>query len=145
MFVSIFAIFLGCVFYERRPELPGLLAGQFQRAYSVIVRKYLVDELYGRIILAPYYALCRGAAWFDRWIVDGAVNATGYLTLGMSYTSVGIDTYIVDGLVNLTGYMIRGTSWVLRRLQTGIVQSYATAMVLGIFILVSVYLLATGP
>jgi hypothetical protein len=45
-------------------------------------------------------------------------------------------------LVNLAGYSVRGASWVLRRLQTGVVQSYATAMILGIFILVSVYLLS---
>ena len=35
-------------------------------------------------------------------------------------------------------------SRLFRKLQTGIVQSYATAMVLGIFILVSVYLLSMG-
>jgi NADH-quinone oxidoreductase subunit L len=143
--VVIFAIFLGWVFYERRPELPEMWAERFKATYRLIVGKYLVDELYGRIVLAPYYALCRVAAWFDRWVVDGVVNGSGYLTLGSSYTSVGFDTYIVDGLVNLTGYTIRGTSWVFRKLQTGIVQSYATAMVLGIFILVSVYLLAAGP
>jgi NADH-quinone oxidoreductase subunit L len=143
--VAIFAIFLGWVFYERRPELPRLWAERFKGAYRLIAGKYLVDELYGRILLAPYYALCRAAAWVDRWVVDGIVNGSGYLTLGSSYTSVGFDTYIVDGLVNLTGYTIRGTSWVFKKLQTGIVQSYATAMVLGIFILVSVYLLATGP
>ena len=65
-------------------------------------------------------------------------------TLGSSYISTGFDVYIVDGLVNLSGYMVRGTSWVFRALQTGFVQSYATAMVLGIFILVSVYLIVIG-
>ncbi len=112
--------------------------------YRWVAGKYFVDELYGRIVLAPYYALCRGSAWFDGWVVDGVVNGAGYLALGTSYTSVGIDTYVVDGLVNLAGYTVRGTSWLFRKFQTGIVQSYATAMVLGIFILVSVYLLSTG-
>ncbi len=46
--------------------------------------------------------------------------------------------------MNLAGHTVRGASWVFRKFQTGIVQSYATAMVLGIFILVSVYLLALG-
>ncbi len=133
-------IFFGCVFYEWRPEIPVSMAENSRRLYGAILNKYYVDEFYGRVVLAPYYALCRAAAWFDQWIVDGVVNAAGYLTLGTSYTSVGFDTYIVDGLVNLAGYTVRGTSWVFRTLQTGIVQSYATAMVLGIFILVSVYL-----
>ena len=86
----------------------------------------------------------RQAAWFDQWVVDGLVNASAYATLAASYTSVGFDTYVVDGLVNLAGYTVRGASWTLRRLQTGVVQTYATAMILGVFILVSVYLLTSS-
>jgi NADH-quinone oxidoreductase subunit L len=142
--IAILGLFLAWAFYERRPEVPARLADRARGAYRLLLNKYYVDELYGKIVLAPYYALCRAAAWFDRWVVDGAVNATGYATLAGSYSSVGFDTYIVDGLVNLAGLTVRGASWTLRRLQTGIVQSYATAMTLGIFILVSVYLLSMG-
>jgi NADH-quinone oxidoreductase subunit L len=136
--------FFGWVFYERRPEMPAQMAESARRLHRLVVNKFFVDEIYARFILKPYDALCRAAALFDQWVVDGAVNASGYATLFTSYTSVGIDTYIVDGLVNLAGYTVRGTSWVIRKFQTGIVQSYATAMVLGIFILVSVYLFAMG-
>jgi NADH-quinone oxidoreductase subunit L len=144
LLVALSGIGAGWVLYEIRPEIPESLAETWRGTYRAILHKYFVDELYGKIVLAPYHALCRAAAWFDQWVVDGAVNAAGYLTLGTSYTSVGIDTYVVDGLVNLAGYTVRGTSWVFRKFQTGIVQSYATAMVLGIFVLVSVYLLSTG-
>jgi NADH:ubiquinone oxidoreductase subunit 5 (subunit L)/multisubunit Na+/H+ antiporter MnhA subunit len=72
------------------------------------------------------------------------VNAAGWLTLGTSYGSVGFDTFVVDGLVNATGRAVRAGSRALRVAQTGVVQSYATAMVLGIFVLVSVYLLLMG-
>jgi NADH-quinone oxidoreductase subunit L len=144
LLVALFGIFLGWVFYKVRPEVPVALAERARGVYRVLLNKYFVDELYRRAVLAPYDALCRACAWFDQWVVDGLVNAAGYLTLGTSYTSVGIDTYVVDGLVNLVGYTVRGTSWVFRKFQTGIVQSYATAMVLGIFVLVSVYLLSFG-
>ena len=138
--------------------------------YRAVLNKYWVDELYDLVLVRGTLLLCRAAAWFDLhvidglvnlsaalvrgwswlsglfdlWVVDGAVNAAGYVTLGTSYTSVGFDTYVVDGLVNLTGYTVRGASWVFRKFQTGVVQSYATAVVLGIFILVSVYLLTQG-
>ncbi|MBI1950332.1 MAG: NADH-quinone oxidoreductase subunit L, partial [Acidobacteria bacterium] len=134
----------GWACYERRPEIPVRLAERARVLYRWIANKYFVDELYDAIVLKPYDALCRGAAWFDRWVVDGLVNTAGYVTLAGSYTSVGFDTYIVDGLVNLAGYTVRGFSWMFKKLQTGIVQSYATAMIFGIFVLVSVYLLSTG-
>jgi len=142
MLIALFGIFLAWVFYDRRPEIPVRLAESARGLYRVLLNKFYVDELYGKVVLAPYYALCRASAWFDRYVVDGAVNAAGYLTLGTSYASVGFDSYVVDGLVNLAGYTVRGVSWIFRKLQTGIVQSYATAMVFGIFVLVSVYLLA---
>src|SRR5262245_43220340 len=144
LLVAIAGIALGWHLYERRPDLPGLIATRVRRVHDVVYNKYFVDELYGRIVLTPYYALCHAAAWADRWIVDGAVNVAGYLTLGSSYASVGFDVGVVDGLVNLTGRMVRGGSKALRMIQTGVVQSYATAMVLGLFIMVSVYLLWLG-
>jgi NADH-quinone oxidoreductase subunit L len=135
---------LGWLFYERRPQIPGWIAARARFVYRLVFNAYYVDALYGKIILAPYGWLCRAAAWLDRWVVDGAVNAAGWLTLGTSYGSVGFDTFVVDGLVNATGRAVRVGSRALRVAQTGVVQSYATAMVLGIFVLVSVYLLLMG-
>ena len=142
--IAIFGLALGWIFYERRPEMPAMLAERARGLHRLLVEKYYVDELYGKIVLTPYYALCRYAFLFDQWVVDGIVNAAGYVTLATSYISVGFDTYVVDGLVNLAGYTVRGFSWMFRKLQTGFVQSYATAMIFGIFVLVSVYLLSTG-
>jgi len=135
---------LGWLFYERRPQIPGWIAARARFVYRLVFDAYGVDAFYGKIIVAPYGWLCRAAAWIDRWVVDGAVNAAGYLALGTSYGSVGFDTFVVDGLVNLTGGVVRAGSRVLRRVQTGVVQTYATAMVLGIFVLVSVYMLLMG-
>jgi len=142
--VAVSGMALGWFLYEKRPDLPGRMAAASGALYTLVLNKYFIDELYGKVVLGSYYALCRAASLFDRYVVDGVVNGAGYLTLGTSYTSRGFDTYVVDGLVNLTGLTVRGGSWVLRRAQTGVVRSYATAMVLGIFILVSVYLLTTG-
>jgi NADH-quinone oxidoreductase subunit L len=142
--VAVAGLALAWHLYERRPELPERIADRLRPVYRVVFNKYYVDELYARIVLAPYYGLCRVAAWCDRWIVDGAVNAAGYLTLGSSHASVGFDTAVVDGLVNLTGRAVRGGSKALRWAQTGVVQSYATAMVLGLFIMASVYLIWLG-
>jgi len=47
---------------------------------------------------------------------------------------------VVDGLVNLVGRICEEASFWLRRVQTGLVQSYALLMLLGVFAFVSVYL-----
>jgi NADH-quinone oxidoreductase subunit L len=52
------------------------------------------------------------------------------------------DKYVVDGLVNLVGWTSHEGSFGLRRLQTGLVQNYALVMVLGVFVFLTVYLLA---
>jgi NADH-quinone oxidoreductase subunit L len=135
---------LGWYLYERRPELPALMAARAGRLYDLLVNAWFVDRLYAAIILVPYDALCRAAALVDRYVVDGLVNAAGYVTLGSSYASVGFDTAVVDGLVNLTGRVVRGGSRAARSLQTGVVQSYATAMALGLFVLASAYLFLMG-
>ena len=46
----------------------------------------------------------------------------------------------LDGLVNLVGWVVQELSYWFRRLQTGLVQNYAVLMLLGVFVLVSVYL-----
>jgi NADH-quinone oxidoreductase subunit L len=142
--VALAGIALGWLLYERSPSLPERIVARLRPVYLLVRGTYFVDELYARVVLAPYAFLCRACAWLDRWIVDGAVNAAGWLTLGSSHASVGFDTAVVDGLVNLSGRIVRGGSQALRTVQNGVVQSYATAMVLGLFIMASVYLIWTG-
>jgi len=52
------------------------------------------------------------------------------------------DKYIVDGLVNLLGWSAGEGSYAFRRVQTGLVQNYALMMLAGVFVLLTVYLLA---
>jgi NADH:ubiquinone oxidoreductase subunit 5 (subunit L)/multisubunit Na+/H+ antiporter MnhA subunit len=102
---------------------------------------FRVDALYGLLVVRPYARLAQALAWADSRVVDGVVNGAALVTLGSSYTSRAFDLGVVDGLVNLSGWTARRVSVGLRRLQGGVVQSYATAMVAGLFVLVSAYLL----
>ena len=49
----------------------------------------------------------------------------------------------MDGIVNLIGWTVSETSYVLRRVQTGLIQNYALATLLGVFVFVflTMYLL----
>jgi len=66
--------------------------------------------------------------WFDAGIVDGLVNLVGYLTVKVSELVKWFDENVIDGAVNgvaaLTGFI--GSK--VRKVQTGYLPNYATIM-----------------
>ena len=93
----------------------AMLASRFGGAYRLWQGKYFLDELYEKIVVRP--------------VIGGAEKAFA-----------PFDKYVVDGLVNAVGYVTRGTSYVLRYIQTGIVQTYAVAIVFGVLLVVGMML-----
>jgi NADH:ubiquinone oxidoreductase subunit 5 (subunit L)/multisubunit Na+/H+ antiporter MnhA subunit len=63
-----------------------------------------------------------GSAWLTRDVVARFSNAW--------------DRYVVDGLVNLTGLVLDNASYLFRSVQNGLVQHYALAMLIGVFLLI---------
>jgi NADH-quinone oxidoreductase subunit L len=100
-----------------------------------------VDEFYEATVISGTMGTANGLWTFDRNVVDGAVNGSGWLTIFASWFSSILDKYIVDGLVNLVGSVLQESSFVFRRLQTGLIQNYALLMLFGVFAFVSIYLL----
>jgi len=131
----------GAAAVYRRLGVAERVAKGLGPVYALVRNLYWVDELYDALLIRPFYALCRLARTIDERVVDGMVHATRNVTLGLSYLSNTHDLWIVDGAVNLTGATVRGASHVFRRLQTGSVQSYATVMVFGAFLLMVLYTL----
>jgi NADH-quinone oxidoreductase subunit L len=140
--VAVLGILLARSIYRDREGIAERWARRFGPLYTMVRNYYWVDELYELVVLRPFYAACRLSRAFDVHVVDGLVNGTRHVTVGASHESHANDRWIVDGLVNLAGGVVSGASAALRRLQTGVVQSYAAAMVLGIFLLLVLYSLA---
>ena len=138
--LAIVTMRFGYNFYRGGVEKADAVRRRFAGVYELLKNKYWVDEIYDASILQSFYRLCRAALTFDVRVVDGAVHLVRNVTVGSSYFSVFWDTWIVDGLVNLTGRTIRGISGLLRVLQTGLTQSYASAMVFGLFVLICLYM-----
>ena len=127
-------------FYRSRPEIPKRLAESFPTLGNLLANKYYVDELYHLTIVRPYILACRGLHAFDVRVLDGVVNGVRHLTVGLSHLSRFFDQYVVDGVVNASAHLTRALSLAFRRLQTGLVQSYLSLFVFGIFVFVSFYL-----
>ncbi len=118
--LSIGGIYLAYVAYLKRPELSAKLkkaAGDF---YEIILNKYYIDEIYQAIIVKPM------------------------LYVSDRYLWRGVDEILIDGSVNGTGKAVRFFGRVLRKIQTGFVQNYALAFVIGIIFVVGYLILSTG-
>ena len=139
--IGILGIGVAWRFYVRKPEIAAHLKARFAGAHRVLTNKYYVDELYDATVIRGTMASANGLWVFDRKVVDGAVNGSGWLTIFTSWLAGVLDKYIVDGLVNLVGSILQESSFVFRRLQTGLVQNYALLMLFGVFAFVSLYLL----
>jgi NADH-quinone oxidoreductase subunit L len=110
--------------------------------YTLLYNKYFVDEGYdhvftGRRMTGPVRLGVMGAgeasSWFDSHIIDGAVNAAGWLTRLTASISKWWDKWIIDGVgVNGPAIVARTLSYPTRLLQWGVVQWYALVMVLGL-------------
>ncbi len=89
-------------------RLGGMLGGV---PYRILVNKYGMDTLYENLIvrLAFYWGLVTGLAMFDRYVVDGAVNGSGWV--------------------------VRTAGRGLRTLQSGQLQAYGLAIVLGVLVI----------
>ncbi len=141
--LALLAMGLGYNLYHRSPERVTAIKQRFAGAYELLRNKYWVDEIYDALVIQSFYRLCRASRAFDVSVVDGLVHLVRNFTVGSSYLSVFHDTWIVDGIVNLIGRTMRAGSGVLRKLQTGLTQSYASAMVFGLFVLICIYMYAS--
>jgi NADH-quinone oxidoreductase subunit L len=127
--------------YTVRTDLPGRLAARYHDVYEVLLNKYWVDELYDYVFVRGGKALSTYLWRFDERVVDGAVNGAGEVALQTSMSSSRFDLYTIDGSVNGLSVVIKLWSRVMRLLQTGFVQNYLLAMVLGLFVIVTAYIL----
>ena len=139
--IAAFGIFLAIQVYKTS-GLPQKIADALGPVYRLVRNLFWVDEFYKLVIYRPFYALCRGLKWLDVHLVDGLVNGARNATLGLSYLSNAHDRFVVDGLVNLTGGVTHMFYRLFSRLQSGMIQTYLTVMLLGVFILIAYYTMA---
>jgi len=132
-------IWLARRFFVTRPEISDALAERWAGPHRVLSNKYYVDELYGATVVRGTLGSARGLWAFDRRVIDGAVDGSGWVTRFSAWISHLLDKYLVDGLVNLVGWVAGEGSYLLRRAQTGLIQNYALVMLFGVFAFLTLY------
>lgn len=111
--VAIVGIIIAYRFYVARPALPEALAARAGRVYSLLFRKYYVDEAYDALFVNPIASGSKHVLWR------------------------GIDTAVIDGAVNGVGRLARGSGSLLRHVQNGLVRSYAAWILFGALLIIA--------
>ena len=126
--------------YVQHPDTATAWAARWPTLHRWLTNKYYVDEAYDATAVRGTMGSARGLWTLDKFVIDGAVNGTGWLTIAFAWISHVLDKYVVDGVVNLVGWTFKEGSYVFRRVQTGLIQNYAFATLLGVFAFVTWYL-----
>lgn len=139
MFLSLgltgIAVFLAFMIYYREKISADDLERRFKGIHTFSLNKWYIDELYNSTAIKGTMVLSRMLFWFDKYIIDGIVNGSAYVTRFVSYLSKLFDTFVVDGLVNFSAFITGFFGASLRRVQTGKVQTYIVYVVFSIIII----------
>ncbi len=108
------------LYYIAVPSLPAVTAKAFRPLYLFFLNKWYFDELYDRIFVRPTF-----------W-------------LGNFLWKVG-DVKIINGLIDGTAAAVYGVTQRTERIQTGDINHYAFAMLIGVALLISYVMFMGGP
>lgn len=104
--------------YVKNPALPGKVAARFPRVYRFLLNKWYFDEVYDVVFVRGAKAL--GRHFWKFW-----------------------DVKVIDGLgPNGAAWLSARLAGLTSRVQTGYVYHYAFAMLLGVFVLLSWFVLS---
>jgi NADH-quinone oxidoreductase subunit L len=103
--------------YTVRTDLPKRIAMRFGFLYAIVERKYGFDELY-------------------QWLFAGGARAVGQGLWRGGDVAI-IDGVIVNGSARLVGWIAS----VVRLFQTGLVYQYAFTMIIGVFVILSLFVI----
>jgi NADH-quinone oxidoreductase subunit L len=114
------------------------IAAAVPSVYETLLHKYYVDEGYDYVftgrrkigdVRLGVMGMGEASSWFDSHILDGLVNAAGWITRLTSTISSWWDKWIIDGIgVNGPAILARMLSFPARMVEWGLVQWYALVM-----------------
>ena len=110
--IAVTGIFFARRIYLEKKEIAERTAAKFSRVYTLLLNKYFVDEFYDATIVTPIAKGSEKLLWKR------------------------LDVGIIDGLINFTAKVTEYASQFFRRLQTGVVQTYAVVFVAGILFII---------
>jgi len=113
--LALAGVLLSWFFYTKRPDIPAAIQQQFGWLHRIMENKYGFDRFNERFF------------------------AGGSRLIGSQLWQIG-DVKLIDGaIVNGTANLIGKLAGVVRKLQTGMIYHYAFAMIIGAFLLLTIF------
>ncbi|WP_332368746.1 hypothetical protein [Spirosoma telluris] len=93
-----------------------------------------LDVVYYYFVISPTRKLAIVLSRTDKRILDGLVNGVGVSTVVLAHLARVLDRSVVDGVVNGAAWLASQLGRMTRSVQNGQVQSYITAAVVGLLL-----------
>jgi NADH-quinone oxidoreductase subunit L len=110
--MGIIGIAIAWLLYKKQNDKPERIANSLNSIYKAAYRKFYIDEIYLFITSKILFNLvARPAAWFDKNVVDGMVNASGSVTQVVSarikkIQSGKVQQYAIWSLIGVIGLAV---------------------------------------
>ena len=115
-YLALAGVLLSWFFYMKRPDIPAAIQRRFSGLYTLLENKYYFDK------------------------INDFVFAGGARVLGKALWRGG-DVAVIDGvIVNGSAKVVRWISSITRLFQTGYVYHYAFTMIIGVFVLMTLWI-----
>ena len=129
LIVSLGGLGLGYLVYRRfrRADAPDPLRRALGPVYTLLQRKYYIDELYETVFIRPSYWFADRVSYvfLDRTVIDGILHAVARAAAPVgAFLRKYIDLLIVNGFGDAVGEGTKRFGRWVRPMQTGRVQMY---------------------
>ncbi len=110
--IGLIGIFTAMWLYKKQNDRPDKIAASLSGLYKAALHKFYIDELYVFVTKKILFNLVgRPAAWFDKNVVDGLMNATGKTTQTISEKIKGMQSgkvqqYAIYFLIGVMGLAV---------------------------------------
>ena len=131
LFVASAGILCAWFLYVVRKDLPGKITQRLGAFYTLVRKRYFVDEGVDIVVIGSVMKAARVQKAFDERVIDGLVLGVGRANKALGFFWAWFDKTFVDGVVNGVGLITQAFGSVIRLLQTGRIQQYITYAVGG--------------
>ena len=127
------------VWMYRRAGQTDPLQQKLPALFRFLENKMWIDEIYDRTVIALAALFARISDWMDRHVWDGIVRDIGAIGQFFGNVTTGADERVINASVDESTVGARGFGRLMSRWHSGQIQTYLSAVALGMLALVLLY------